>query len=460
MRCCNQMFDCCSNRGLPNAPAPSRSSNETASSNPSPLRIGIIGAGIAGLTLANSFPEEQFPHIQVTIFERRSKIDAEEGGPFALQGGGEGNLEGGLRVLEALNITSKQLAELQQRVHSSVGGVAAAEGEDAASQPRVAHMRSTVVALLFAAAKSKSNVKMCLNTQVTVLTERSESRGNGVLVQYSSVGNQASKTSAFDVVFGADGNAPSSVSVKAVMGAEDSAAAPTQILSITAAVPAADSDVIEPQSEYLLDAQGNKAGRVTLENAVGTDQKRPGQYQLWACCELLIHVPDFLSQSCPWPAGRWEQQGQNIDEMWIAVLKHFTESSKDANLVAQCEAIVEQVSSGQGGRVHAWVPFVRPAISKIQSQKGQMVLLGDAAHLMPPTKGWGGNCAMDDAYNVALFVRALGPTWTSASLIAALTAYAKERTQAGGFIERCEEASYKESEELCAGQISCPLLMP
>ena len=146
--------------------------------------------------------------------------------------------------------------------------------------------------------------------------------------------------------------------------------------------------------------------------------------------------------------------------MWIEVFKHFIASSQDANLVAQCAAIVEQVSSDQGGRVHAWVPFVRPAMPKIQSQKGQMVLLGDAAHLMPPTKGWGGNCAMDDAYTVALCVRALGPTWNSASLIAALTTYAKERKQAAGFIERCEQASYKESEELCAGHISCPLLMP
>jgi len=56
-----------------------------------------------------------------------------------------------------------------------------------------------------------------------------------------------------------------------------------------------------------------------------------------------------------------------------------------------------QANDPAQGRLHAWLPFRKDDLGHWRTTSGRTLALGDAAHLMPPTLGWGAGCAMGDA---------------------------------------------------------------
>ncbi|KAL9090915.1 MAG: hypothetical protein Q9165_005123 [Trypethelium subeluteriae] len=68
---------------------------------------------------------------------------------------------------------------------------------------------------------------------------------------------------------------------------------------------------------------------------------------------------------------------------------------------------------------------------RLTSRGGRVLLLGDAAHVMPPTGGMGGNTGVADAYNLAWKLAFVLKGWTDPSL---LRTYDLERPKADEFL--------------------------
>ena len=54
--------------------------------------------------------------------------------------------------------------------------------------------------------------------------------------------------------------------------------------------------------------------------------------------------------------------------------------------------------------LYTWPLHTLPHLSRWWSEKGRVVLIGDAAHAMPPTTGQGANQAFEDGYSLAMLL--------------------------------------------------------
>lgn len=54
--------------------------------------------------------------------------------------------------------------------------------------------------------------------------------------------------------------------------------------------------------------------------------------------------------------------------------------------------------------IYTWPFYVVPPLPRWYSDKGRIVIIGDAAHAIPPTMGQGGNQAFEDGYSLALII--------------------------------------------------------
>jgi 2-polyprenyl-6-methoxyphenol hydroxylase-like FAD-dependent oxidoreductase len=67
----------------------------------------------------------------------------------------------------------------------------------------------------------------------------------------------------------------------------------------------------------------------------------------------------------------------------------------------------EQASSPDAHSFNIWPFHTLPRLPTWSSERGRVVVLGDAAHAIPPTAGQGANQAFEDSYSLALLLRAL-----------------------------------------------------
>jgi 2-polyprenyl-6-methoxyphenol hydroxylase-like FAD-dependent oxidoreductase len=118
---------------------------------------------------------------------------------------------------------------------------------------------------------------------------------------------------------------------------------------------------------------------------------------------------------------------------WDALLKDKSElvETHQRDMAAWASALVrsgqEQASSAEAHSFNLWPFHTLPKLPAWASARGRVVVLGDAAHAIPPTARHGPNQAFEDGYGLALLLRSLLPSWAEADLSASLRKWCEYR---------------------------------
>ncbi len=158
-------------------------------------------------------------------------------------------------------------------------------------------------------------------------------------------------------------------------------------------------------ADYLIAADGANG---TLREKLGIDRKGPGVLQHWMSIifdtDLSAEIDGRPLTSCfvsdlnatitPRPGGRW-----------LLALQYFPERGERPEDFDRdrCRELVEKAAGRSGVKAElvdarSWemAAFVADRFCA-----GRCFLIGDAAHLMPPTGAFGGNSGIHDAHNLA-----------------------------------------------------------
>ena len=158
-------------------------------------------------------------------------------------------------------------------------------------------------------------------------------------------------------------------------------------------------------ADYLIAADGANG---TLREKLGIDRKGPGVLQHWMSIifdtDLSAEIDGRPLTSCfvsdlnatitPRPGGRW-----------LLALQYCTERGERPEDFDRdrCRELVEKAAGRSG--VKAELVDARSwemaAFVAVRVCAGRCFLIGDAAHLMPPTGAFGGNSGIHDAHNLA-----------------------------------------------------------
>lgn len=358
------------------------------------LRIAVVGGGVGGAAItsylarcsegASAGAAERSP-CSVVLFERRMQPDMPDGGSLHLQGEA-------LEVLADLGLEPAALA-------------AASSGKSVDVSRELYIMRDALVNAMLHPVRQ--HIDLRANCEIMDMRETPsgvELDHRPLLVQqggqWARNEDAAVTTESFDLVIGADGNAPTSRTLK-IVGGQDALAQPVPMLMIQALVPGEVEGGVSDCEEYLRSGPHGTVGKLSLHTVIGRTKAEvptaePGGLQPWAVCTVIA-------------ADRDAMRNFPRREVWAETMKQHIMMCRNEAMIAQALRLVDQAERESlrgdggvsGGRLRAWVPFSKESVPKWRSAGGRCVLLGDAVHLMPPVLGWGASCAMGDARALA-----------------------------------------------------------
>jgi len=349
-----------------------------------PARIGIVGGGPAGLTLANALLSLESGAEEVKVYEQYEELKPAIGGGF--------NINGGAVILERLGMGDdvRSIANPMRRVISrtTAGGElfdidiestipSALRGRDGASACYTV-MRSELQRVL--EQRLPQGVLQLANKVVDV-----HESASGVRLEFAT----GEYSPEFDLVVGCDG-------INSAVRREVTGEAVTQPvysgIRIFFAVASAGT-YPKPPGEF---QQWFGDGVYCLVYTAGSG---PDQKDLMAVC---VHQDVKADENADW------QQGADDKAQCMAILK---QKGFPAAAVAMAEASERLFDIGV--YYHDTIPT--------WSSEGRVVLLGDSAHAMPPFMGQGANQAIQDAYCLATNLGKVGSEFDS--MQSALKAY-------------------------------------
>jgi 2-polyprenyl-6-methoxyphenol hydroxylase-like FAD-dependent oxidoreductase len=91
------------------------------------------------------------------------------------------------------------------------------------------------------------------------------------------------------------------------------------------------------------------------------------------------------------------------------------------------QAVQAEVTSPETDFLHVWPFYTVPKMDRWHSLTGRVVILGDAAHAVPPPAGQGANQALEDSYSFAMLLANLNSKVSILDALKAWEAYRMER---------------------------------
>ncbi|KAF2681991.1 kynurenine 3-monooxygenase [Lentithecium fluviatile CBS 122367] len=212
------------------------------------------------------------------------------------------------------------------------------------------------------------------------------------------------------------------------------------------------ADGSEDRAEFLIGADGihSKVRAQILPDIVPAYSGNLGVTFAFPRSKLRTPCSDFsLPASIHGPKGGFIMAPQNADgsEMfvgrqykypmqdrsgWDVLMKnkeelidmHQRDMSSWSDLVQSAQ---EQISTSDAHSITIWPFHTVPKLSKWTSDGGRVIIIGDAAHAIPPTAGQGANQAFEDSFSLAILLGSLGPEVKLASGLRRWQAYRQER---------------------------------
>jgi 2-polyprenyl-6-methoxyphenol hydroxylase-like FAD-dependent oxidoreductase len=354
--------------------------------------IAIVGAGLGGLALAQGLAATGR---QVTVLER-------DAGPNSREQGYRISLNGlGVTALRAL-LPAERFASLSEVDVSGVGeaftfataGMRALltfRGDSGARTVRRAALRRHL----------SQGIPVRWGSQVVGIDERS----SGVVLRL------------------ADGH---TVSADLVVGADGAASSVREALHVTGALVPSIVDLGIVSIGGHVDRAGGWDERLPLNRAGAVQYFGPAGWSLFVSfCEREDRTPTVLwalsrRGSIPHDPAAVATQAL-ADARWHPELRRLVTETAAQDIIAPLAMRSSAVPKGS--------PYP-------MSSHGRVTLLGDAAHLMPPQRGLGGNSALEDARILADAIA------SRPSIPEAVAAYEREmRARTGRAVEESEESA-------------------
>lgn len=158
-------------------------------------------------------------------------------------------------------------------------------------------------------------------------------------------------------------------------------------------------------ASYVIGADGANG---TVRKRLGIRRRGPGVLQHWMNVIFETDMPATIDGKRFTSCFVTDLNGALVprgDGRWLMALQYFPEQGESPEDFdeARCRALVMKGAGRSDIRVRlvdarAWAVAASVAA---RFQQGRCFLVGDAAHLMPPTGAFGGNTGVHDAHNLA-----------------------------------------------------------
>lgn len=325
--------------------------------------IGIVGAGLGGLALALFLHKAQ-PNLNLTVLEARPQ-DATDGGYLALA-------PNALYILDQLDLYHTLLPQgcAYEDIHfysarnlSSIG-VFANGSYDRFGYPALRIERHIVRQTLLEAVK-KAGIDVRYNTKVKSVAEV-----EGKHIELTLGDNEVQK---FDIIVGADG-IHSRV---------------RQLIS-----------TMEPTFSGQMGIGGGKLDRKLLDSGIIPPCMFMGKSSAFA---MMPVTADAQTISCfatvesePHTRDEWAKIGQDKEYLKKRLVDRHCGPNSEWPEVVQTACRDSKTES-----LTIWPFFHAPVLESWTTSSSRVILIGDAAHAMPPTGGQGAAQAFEDAASLS-----------------------------------------------------------